>query len=386
MNVTWTERIARFAAVAATALAAVWMGASQPNQFTQARQNADVAITCDEDIDLGADWRSPIYETNVDSVLCYRISNLGMSQIRREAARRRQPVTISLTPQSGQFDVYWMRAVGNTTPIARNANRLSAGGGSTVGTYVYTSGPLLGGSYVLVIAPRSAGNYWLNIGVGAATVAPVPGTPPIAVPAANNQCSNTWGTLSNFCVEAPGLTANGGSVSVVWRIGNFRYGEFDSGDGRGYVGPIAAEQRVVVNNFTANRVIRLRWWDLNNTERVDTLQIPLSNAAPAPTQVPQTAVNPNFPPCSQTGIGRSNLCVEQPYPIKRGTSAAVVWRIASFQSGSFDSGDGRDYVGPINVEQRIVIPNITANRTVQLRWTDSNGVQQNDSFVIQVVD
>jgi hypothetical protein len=47
----------------------------------------------------------------------------------------------------------------------------------------------------------------------------------------------------------------------VWRIADFSYGEFDAGDGRGYIGPIRAEQQMAVPRVTSSRVVRLRWKD-----------------------------------------------------------------------------------------------------------------------------
>ena len=378
-TVFYLERLIRAMAIFATIIAGLWFGSAH-SQPIAARDVSDVAISCDEDITLGSSWRDAIYESAVDTIICYRLNSLAVSQIRRESLRRQQPLSINLIAQSGQYDLYLLRASG-VAPVARTANKLNTTLILPGNTQTYSAGTLQSGSYLVMVVPRVAGNYWLTLGIGASP-APVL-APPLAQA---NQCSPSWGALSNFCIEAPGLVTQNGAINVLWRIANFRYGEFDSGDGRGFVGPIAAEQRVIVNSVAANRTIKLRWWDLNNTERIDTLQVTLGTVVAAPTQVPQIAVNPNYFPCSRSGIGSSNLCIEQPYPIRRGTSAVAVWRISSFRSGSFDSGDGRGLVGPINAEQRIVIPNVTANRTISLRWIDGNGVEHNDSFLIQVVD
>jgi hypothetical protein len=100
---------------------------------------------------------------------------------------------------------------------------------------------------------------------------------------------------------------------------------------------------------------------------------------------PPTNPAPGAFPCSSAGIGVSNLCIEQPYPVPRGGTAFAVWRITTgFRYGEFDRGDGAGYRGPIAVEQRIDIPGITGPRTVRLRWLDGNGNWRYDSFVIQV--
>ena len=380
------DRLARTWVILATIITSTWLGTA-PLQSTTARNVSDVTSSCDEDITLDSGWRDPIDDTTVDKVMCYRLSSVAVSQIRRENLRSGQPFVINFSADSGQFDIHLIRVTGTATPIARAANRLNPSVILPGTKQSFAAGTLRNGSYVVMVVPRAAGIYGLTFSVGAATNTAAPSAPTIVTSTSQpNQCSATWGTLSNFCIESPGLTVQNGAINVVWRIANFRYGEFDSGDGRGFVGPVSAEQRVVVNNVSANRTIQLRWWDLNNVVRTDTLQVILGSPAPSPTQVPQIPVNPNYFPCSRAGIGTSNLCIEQPYPIRRGTNAVVVWRINSFQSGSFDNGDGRGFVGPISAEQRIVVTNVTSNRTVYLRWIDTNGVTQTDSFTIQVVD
>ncbi len=124
---------------------------------------------------------------------------------------------------------------------------------------------------------------------------------------------------------------------------------------------------------------------------------PLPDSSSAPLPQPQDATNaPALPasmpfngdsfPCSRPGLNRSNLCVLQPYPAKRGSAVSVVWRIADFRQGEFDSGDGRGYVGPINAEMRVDLPEVTAPRMVRLRWTDTSGRAHEDTFLVQVVD
>jgi len=91
-----------------------------------------------------------------------------------------------------------------------------------------------------------------------------------------------------------------------------------------------------------------------------------------PSQPPPVVPGQPFP-CSKPYLNDSNLCAEQPYPIRRGSSAGIVWRITTgFVSGEFDRGDGSGFRGPIYAEQRIVIENVTGPRTIRLRWTDGS--------------
>lgn len=131
---------------------------------------------------------------------------------------------------------------------------------------------------------------------------------------------------------------------------------------------------------------------------------PATPAAPAesPTAPPPEASPPTEPPpqpqpaantgnidpfpCSRAGIGVSNLCIEQPYPVKRGSTAFVIWNIADFSYGEFDRGDGQGFKGPIYSQMRLDVPGINAPRTIRLRWQDKGGAEHIDSFTIQVID
>lgn len=91
-------------------------------------------------------------------------------------------------------------------------------------------------------------------------------------------------------------------------------------------------------------------------------------------------------PCSKPYLNESNLCVEQPYPVRRGSNASIVWRITTpFVSGEFDKGDGQGFKGPIYSEQRIIIENVTGPRTIRLRWSDGSK-WMTDQFTIQIVN
>lgn len=91
-------------------------------------------------------------------------------------------------------------------------------------------------------------------------------------------------------------------------------------------------------------------------------------------------------PCSKPYLNESNLCVEQPYPVRRGSNASVVWRITTpFVGGEFDRGDGSGFKGPIYAEQRVIVENITGPRTIRLRWNDGSKIIT-DQFTIQVIN
>jgi hypothetical protein len=60
---------------------------------------------------------------------------------------------------------------------------------------------------------------------------------------------------------------------AVWNISDFSYGEFDRGDGQGFVGPIAHEQKVEVPNVTGPRLVQLRWKDTAGNWHYDSFTI-----------------------------------------------------------------------------------------------------------------
>jgi len=109
---------------------------------------------------------------------------------------------------------------------------------------------------------------------------------------------------------------------------------------------------------------------------------------PGNCQPPNVVYTPpayNAFPCTKGYFNPSNLCVQQPYPVKVGSTAYAVWNISDFSYGEFDMGDGRGYIGPISHEQQVGIPNVTGPRLIQLRWKDRAGNWQYDSMTIQVV-
>lgn len=352
---------------------------------------AEVLVECDELIDLGSNWRNTSYGRDVDNTQCYQVPG---SLILKEMTRRRAPLLIELLVSDGDFDVYMVRLPSGEVPNVRPADRINdepVYAGMQPETFVIND--IRDSKYVIAVTPSfegERGSFRLRLKV----TTPPRSSPPLPQPpqpqppgsdvillptTTDGACSVNGAGLSNLCVE-PYPATSGNTVFASWRIPNFSYGEFDRGDGRGFVGPILAEQRVEVTGMYALRVIRLRWVSRSGQQYIDSIAIPVQQ----PVQPPSPQLD-TFP-CSRAGIGSSNLCVQQPYPTRRGGTASVVWRITSFKYGEFDSGDGRGYVGPIAIEQRVDIPNIQAPRQIRLKWIDRDGREHVDVFVIQVVD
>lgn len=360
----------------AVALAVMLAGASFA---LPAAAQTDELIGCDTVRNLGNAWRNTQSGRNIAVVACYVIPGAQV-----QAAGGTLAVEVRVT--SGAFDAFVIpgaAAVGAALPAQQlNAAPILAGGGWQ--QFVYA--PVGNAFYTVAIAPAVdgvRGSFQLrmrSIGTALPTPTPIPLPPSgttVFPTTTDRACSVAGGfALSNLCIEtwpvAPGATAY-----AVWRIADFRYGEFDRGDGQGFRGPIAAQMRVDVPNVTAPRVVRLRWFDTANREYIDSIVIQVG----APTVPPAPPAVDTFP-CSRAGIGVSNLCIEQPYPVPAGSTAYAVWRIVSFRSGEFDKGDGRGFQGPINAEQRVEIPNVTGPRTIRLRWVDAAGVTREDSFTI----
>ncbi|MCS7054991.1 MAG: hypothetical protein NZM18_02285 [Thermoflexales bacterium] len=369
--------------VAASAIVLVGALLSSP-----ASAQTDELIGCDAVRNLGNAWRNTQSGRNVSVVACYVVPGAQV-----QAAGSALAVEIRVT--SGAFDVFIIpsaAAVGAALPAQQlSSEPIVAGSGWQQLVYAPLGNPF----YTIAVAPSVdgvRGSFQLRLRAVGTPPPPAPPVVPTPLPPATGSgatifptttdrpCSVAGGfALSNFCIETwpvvPGSTAY-----AVWRITDFRYGEFDRGDGQGFRGPIASQMRVEVPNVTAPRLVRLRWFDTANREYIDSIVIQTGTSAPTPAP-PPPAVD-TFP-CSRAGIGVSNLCIEQPYPVPAGNTAYAVWRIVSFRSGEFDKGDGRGFRGPISAEQRVEIPNVTGPRTIRLRWVDLAGVTREDSFTIQ---
>jgi hypothetical protein len=337
-------------------------------------------INCDRILSVTT-WSRQLSAVNTNEVLCYQYSGAAIAG---EMQRVNGTALVELQVTRGAFDVFVFLAPAATTNLAEQLNDepITAGGGWRGFAFANVSPS---NNYVVAVAPatEARGNFRLRVRVaqGAQPTAQPVGPVNIFPTTTDAPCSRYAFGLAALCID-PYPVAFNGSISVLWRINDFRYGELDQGDGQGFRGPIAREQRVVVPNITTPRVIRLRWVDTAGRQFVDSIlaQVGQPIATVAPT------ANPNFFPCSRAGIGISNLCVEQPFPVRRGASASVVWRIADFRYGEFDRGDGQGFRGPILREQRVEVPNVTGPRLIRLRWVDSSNQWREDSFVIQVAD
>ena len=72
---------------------------------------------------------------------------------------------------------------------------------------------------------------------------------------------------------------SGGTVYASWSIPNFKEGEFDKGNGAGFVGPINAAMTVDVPSVTSARTLRVRWRDTSGQQLEDTLILQVAGQA-----------------------------------------------------------------------------------------------------------
>lgn len=341
-------------------------------------------IGCDTVRNLGNAWRNQQSGRNIGVIACYQVPT-------GTVIPAGQALVVDFRVTAGVFDVFAIPGAASVG-AAYSAQKLNpAAVFPASGPQALTYAPAGNAVTTIAVAPSvdgTRGSFTLRMRASGAPVGPTPiPLPPaggsIILPTTTDRpCSTAGVNLSDLCID-PYPAPAGGTAYAVWRIANFQSGSFDKGDGRGFIGPIAAQQRVDVPNVTAPRVIRLQWTDLQGRTYIDSLLVPIGGQQPVPTSPPSVDTFP----CSRPGIGVSNLCIEQPYPVKRGATAYAVWRIATgFQSGAFDKGDGRGFQGPITAEQRVEIPNVTGPRIIQLRWVDTSGVTRTDIFTIQVVD
>jgi hypothetical protein len=337
-------------------------------------------IDCDRILNVTT-WNRQLSAVNTGDVLCYQFSGAAIAG---EMLRVNGAALIELQVTRGAFDMFVFLAPAATTNLADQLNDTPVTAGSSWRSFPLAS-VSAANNYVIAVAPatEARGNYRLRMRVaqGAQPTAIPVGPVNIFPTTTDAPCSRFAFGLSALCID-PYPVAFNGAISVLWRITDFRSGELDQGDGQGFRGPIAREQRVEVPNITTPRVIRLRWVDTAGRQFVDSI---LAQAGP-PVATAAPTVNPSAFPCSRAGIGISNLCVEQPYPVRRGASAFAVWRIADFRYGEFDKGDGQGFRGPILREQRVEVPSVAGPRLIRLRWLDSSNQWREDSFVIQVTD
>ncbi|MDW8053413.1 MAG: SH3 domain-containing protein [Anaerolineae bacterium] len=188
---------------------------------------------------------------------------------------------------------------------------------------------------------------------------------PLATPTPAQPQAQLVGPRGVLRVEANPVPF-GGTAFAVWNIPNFRDGEFDKGDGQGFKGPIAQVMRVDIPGVISNRVIKLRWRDLNGVQQEDSLTLVVAGQGALPTRGP---------------LGVLNV---EANPVPFGGTGYAYWSIPNFRDGEFDKGDGQGFKGPIAQVMRVDIPGVTSNRTLKLRWRDLNGNQQEDTLTLVV--
>jgi LysM repeat protein len=94
-----------------------------------------------------------------------------------------------------------------------------------------------------------------------------------AYPTNTFPCTKGYFNESNLCILQPYPIQVGSTAYAVWNISDFRYGEFDKGDGQGFIGPILHEQKVEIPNVTAARLVQLRWQDTAGNWHSDSFTI-----------------------------------------------------------------------------------------------------------------
>lgn len=117
------------------------------------------------------------------------------------------------------------------------------------------------------------------------TTAPAENTPAVTDQATNTPqpppstltvCNPSMKGVSNMCI-GNNPVPQGGSTYAIWRIETtFKEGCFDSGDGRGCVGPITSQMRVELTDISGPRTITLSWTDDELKHYTDSLTIQVS--------------------------------------------------------------------------------------------------------------
>ena len=143
-----------------------------------------------------------------------------------------------------------------------------------------------------------------------------PTAPVAALPTAVPQGSLTGaGGIIRLSANPVG---SGGSTTALWNIPNFREGEFDKGDGRGFIGPINGQMDVLVTGITSARTVTVRWRDTSGTQKQDSITIQvLGSAAVVATTASNSDCNANNPQWrgsnpAFTFCSASDLFLEQP--------------------------------------------------------------------------
>ena len=126
------------------------------------------------------------------------------------------------------------------------------------------------------------------------------------------------------------------TVYATWNIPNFRDGEFDKGDGRGYIGPIASAMTVDVPNISEPRQLKLRWRDTNGQQTEDLLPLSVLGSTATPARAVCDASNPDWRGNSNAAYA---FCVKQDlswadngspvrsFPVGSDVMLTAVWNI-----------------------------------------------------------
>jgi hypothetical protein len=161
----------------------------------------------------------------------------------------------------------------------------------------------------------------------------------------------------------PNPVVPGGTVAVNWAIGSYKFAELDKGDGQGFKGPLPAIWDLTLGPISQQREISLRWQDAANKWWIERVTLRLTSNDPI----------------AMDGILTANI-----NPVVSGGNVIASWNIPNFKSGDFDKGDGQGYKGPIAANMNSEVTNITAPRTLRLRWRDLQDVLREDVLTIDV--
>ena len=113
---------------------------------------------------------------------------------------------------------------------------------------------------------------------------------------------------------------------------------------------------------------------------------PLPTSPPQPTAAPVVVVPTAVPPTavpvqSQPLVGSQGQLHVDKNPIPANGTVTAYWNISNIQGIWFDKGDGAGFLAAAG-SQSVQISGLTAQRTIQLKWRNSSGVDTTDSVTI----
>jgi hypothetical protein len=183
------------------------------------------------------------------------------------------------------------------------------------------------GADTLVQPNTAAGSVPVVVAPALPTQAPVvvqpaqPAQPPVIIPigptvpppsvATPIPSAATSGSRNVLRVNVNPI-GSGGTAYATWSIPSFKEGEFDKGDGRGFVGPIAGAMTVDVPSVTGARTLRLRWRDTAGQQLEDTLILQVAGqAVVVPTTQVTSECNASNPDWRGGGTSAYTFCVKK---------------------------------------------------------------------------